>query len=262
MTVTPLGTNGFFPSFSRHTACYAVSYEDRLIILDAGSGLFRFAEPGGEKLLQGVENIDIFLSHYHLDHTFGFYAAFKLFTGKKVKVYGMGNRKVFENLTHQNIFPVDYEKVFSNFSWEKLKPGKNEMENYSVKTRRQYHRGEGSLAFRFEFKREKILSYVTDSEANEESVEFAKGTTLLLHEHVESGEELLEKNVSLEKHCMDGHVTTAGAAMVARSAEAGRLYLIHHDPFRDLDKLKEQEKLAQSIFKNSRIAEDFKEIRF
>ena len=95
MKLIPLGTNGFFPSFGRQTACYAIPIKKTLIILDAGSGLFRLAEPVGKKLLDGIDEIHLYLSHYHLDHTFGFYAAFKLFNNVKVRVFAPSGRQVF-----------------------------------------------------------------------------------------------------------------------------------------------------------------------
>src|SRR3989344_8948195 len=112
MTIIPLGTNGFFPSFGRQTMCFAILLGKTLIILDAGSGLFRLAEPIGKKLLTGVDTIHIYLSHYHLDHTFGFYAAWKFFAGKKVTVFGNSAKRVFEELYRQQYIPGFFEKQF------------------------------------------------------------------------------------------------------------------------------------------------------
>ena len=121
--ILPLGTNGFFPSFGRESASYVIPCGDILIILDAGSGLFRLAEPQGQTLLKQSSQIHLYLSHYHLDHTFGFYGAFNLFKDKNVTVFGMENKKVFSELPSLNYFPIDYEKEFSHFRWKKLGPG-------------------------------------------------------------------------------------------------------------------------------------------
>src|SRR3989304_416761 len=121
MKIIPLGTNGFFSSFDRQTACFVIPYQKRLIFFDAGSGLFRLAEPEGQKLLRRVGEVDLFLSHYHLDHTFGFYAAFKLFKGKKVSVYGVHEKQVFSEFIKLKYFPIDFSKEHSNFTWKTLK---------------------------------------------------------------------------------------------------------------------------------------------
>ena len=199
MKIIPLGTNGFFSSFNRQTACYADPYGKTLIILDAGSGLFRLAEPGGRKLLQGVSDIHLFLSHYHLDHTFGFYAAFKLFEGKKVSVYVAHEKQVFSEFVKLQHFPVDYSKEHKNFTWKTLTAGNHKVAGYQVFVRKQFHRGEGSLAFRLEFPSGKSMAYVTDSEPTYESIEFVRGVDLLLHEHEKAGEKSkYRKGVILE----------------------------------------------------------------
>src|SRR3990167_10645191 len=130
MKIIPLGTNGFFSSFNRQTACYAIAYNGRLIILDAGSGIFRFAEPDGKRLLSGFSKIDLFLSHYHLDHTFGFYAAFKLFAGKQVTVYGSHEKQVFSEFVKLKHFPIDFSKEHKNFDWKTVGEGKNKISDY------------------------------------------------------------------------------------------------------------------------------------
>lgn len=263
MKIIPLGTNGFFPSFGRGTACYAIPYGKKLIILDAGSGLFRLAEPEGEKLLKGVAEVHLFLSHYHLDHTFGFYAAFKLLQGKKVIVFGSHKKQVFSEFINIKYFPVNYSKVHHNFLWRELEEGSHKIGSYKVAVRRQYHRGEGSLAFRFELPSKKSLAYVTDSEPTKESVEFVSKVDLLLHEWEFTGNKILEKGkIKLEEQIHDGHVTTLGACLIAGRAKAGKLILIHHHPFADERELNRQLKLARSIFPKTELAYDLKAIKF
>lgn len=265
MHVIPLGTNGFFPSFGRETMCFAVSFGKTLIILDAGTGLFRLAEPKGKKLLNGAKNIHLYLSHYHLDHTFGFYAAFNLLKGKKVTVFGSSTKKVFSELPALRYFPVNYDRQFSNFLFHKLTIGKQEVDDYAVFVRKQYHRREGSLALRFEFsqKIKTSLAYVTDSEPTQEGVEFVKNTTLLLHEHWSSGVDLgREKGMKLEDNLIDGHVTTIGAALIAKEANVGKLCLVHHYPFYDGKQLEKQQDFAKTIFPKTELAFDWKPISF
>jgi len=259
MKIIPLGTNGFFSSFGRATACYAVPFKETLIILDAGSGLFRFAEPGGKKLLKGVSDVHLFLSHYHLDHTFGFYAAFKLLEGKKVTVFGSEEREVFSEFPPLEYFPIDYSQKHRHFSWRKLEEGTHKISSYKVSVLKQNHRREVSLGFRFKFE-DKSLAYITDTEVSKEGTEFVKDADLLLHEHGFSGEKLLGKK--LENQVIDGHVTTIGAALIAKKAKVGKLVLIHHFPFHDEKKLAEQLKVARSIFPETILAKDLKAIEF
>ena len=263
MKIIPLGTNGFFPSFGRQTASYAIPLGKLLIILDAGSGLFRLAEPEGKKLLEGVSEVHLFLSHYHLDHTFGFYAAFRLLERKTVKVYAASVKKVFSEFKPMGYFPIDYKKEMKNFQWYSIKESTQHINSYRVDVRKQYHNGEGSLAFRFYFSPQLELAYITDSDQiTPESIKFVKGSSILLHEHFMSGRGDYPKNKDDTSTFAWGHVTSIGAAEVAKEAKVGNLALIHHFPYADNNQLEQQLKIAQSIFPNTNLAKDLEDIQF
>ena len=263
MKIIPFGTNGFFPSYSRQTACYVIPYGKILIILDAGSGLFRFAEPIGIKLLAKVREIHVFLSHYHLDHTFGFYSAFALFRGKKVTVFGSHEGGVFSEFITQENFTEKYSKKNKNFIFKTLSEDVIRIMDYEVFVRRQFHRGVGSLAYRFAFSGNKTVAYVTDSEPNAESIEFVRDADLLLHEHdFENEKSKYVKGTKLEKLFNGAHVTTAGAAVTANRAKVKKLYLIHHNPFANDESLNRELKASKSIFKESFLAKDLEAINF
>lgn len=233
--------------------CFAIPLGKILVLLDAGSGMFRFAEPLGKKLLKGVEEIHIFLSHFHLDHTFGFYAAFKLFESIPVNVFiPEGEQELSDYLTVKN-FLTAYQNKHANFSWEYIKASNNEHKLFKVTTCQQKHRGVGSLAYRFMIG-EKEIAYVTDSEPHKEGVEFVRGVNLLLHEHYFVG--------SKSNHYEGGHITTVGAATIAKEAKVGRLVLIHHNPFFDDKQLEKQLQKARNIFPKTILAYDIKTIEF
>jgi ribonuclease BN (tRNA processing enzyme) len=257
MTIIPLGTNGFFSSYGRQTACYAVPLGKILILLDAGTGLFRLAEPEGQRLLNKAETVHIFLSHYHLDHAFGFYAAFKLLEGKSVKVFAPSGRQIFSELVVLRHFPVDYEKVHRNFAWHNINEPNSSIDGYNVKVRTQNHRGERSFAFRFRIK-DKEIAYVTDGEPTKNGMEFVENVDLLLHEHDYSGEELCIKDYT--KQLIDGHVTTMGAAQIAECAKVRKLALIHHKPFYGNKRLEKLLKIAKNIFPRTILAKDLETI--
>ncbi|OGF99719.1 hypothetical protein A2Y99_01985 [Candidatus Gottesmanbacteria bacterium RBG_13_37_7] len=251
MEIIPLGTNGFFASFGRQTACYAIPYGNILILLDAGSGLFRLVEKEGRKLLHNAKEVHIFLSHYHLDHVFGFYAAFEILKKKKVTVFSYEGRKIFSELCSLNHFPIDYQKKHKNFSWKAIGEGSQKINSYQVSVKKQNHRGEVSLAFRFKFSGKKMtdISYVTDSEPTQGLVEFIDGTQILLCEHTESGSKHKKrKNQKLEDQILDGHTTSIGAAMIAKKAKIERLFLIHHKPLNNKKNLRQQLKIAKKVF--------------
>ena len=259
MKIIPLGTNGFFSTYGRQTACYAIPLDKTLIILDAGSGLFRLAEPIGQELLKDAKEIHLYLSHYHLDHTFGFYAAFKLLKGKKVTVFACGGRQVFSEFIELEYFPINYSEKHKNFRWKVIDEGIYDLISYKVSVRKQNHRGEVSLGFRFKFS-DGELAYITDTEPTKKSIEFVRNVDLLLHEHGYLGKELIGKK--LEEQTIDGHVTTLGAATIAKEAKVGSLALIHHFPFYDYKRFEVQLNVARTIFPKTYLAQDLKEIEF
>lgn len=257
-----MGQTDFSPTFGRETACFAVPSGKTLIVLDAGSGLFRLAEPKGRKLLSKASKVHLFLSHYHLDHTFGFYAAFKLLAGKKVTVFAGTEKKVFADLAKE-YFPINFDQEYANFTWQKVSAGNNQVADYEVNVRKQYHNEAGSLAFRFKFANGKELGYVTDSEPTYESADFISGVDLLLHEHYLSGDGILKKaNVRLEDHFEGKHVTTAGAAIIAKEGKVGKLALIHHFPFYDDERLEKSLRVTRSLFPQTILTQDLKPIEF
>lgn len=252
MVMIPFGTNGFFDSYDRKTMCFVVPHGKILLILDAGSGLFRFVEPAGQALLTGVEEVHIFLSHYHLDHTFGMYAAFRLFEGKKVKVFAPDGKQRFSDSLEASDFPEQYVKHNPHFSWNMLGEGSVRMKDYVFSARRQNHRGEISLGYRFQFPLGNELAYITDTDTSQEGIDFVKGVQTLLHEHYFPGPNKM----------IGGHVSTVGAATTAKKASVDRLVLVHHNPFFDTEKLKEQLKIAQNIFPKTILAKDLHAIEF
>jgi ribonuclease BN (tRNA processing enzyme) len=262
MRLIPLGTNGFFSSFGRETACFAIPYKKTLILLDAGTGLFRLAEPIGKKLLSDINAVHLYLSHYHLDHTFGFYAAFHLLKDKKVTVFGSHRRQVFWEFVTLKYFPVDYAKKHKNFKWINLEEGRHKIADYQVSVRKQNHRGEVSLCYRFDFPEGKSLAYLTDGDPEVGKIPFVEGIDLLLHEHEPARKKIPADLAHLDKLHAGGHTTPEGAALIAREAQVGELVLIHHLPNVDVHELKKQLKVAKSVFPKTELAYDLQEINF
>src|SRR5689334_15105484 len=63
MKVVFLGTAGYHPNDRRHTAC--LTLPELGIVLDAGTGMYRLIDH------IHTPQLDIFLTHTHLDHIFG-----------------------------------------------------------------------------------------------------------------------------------------------------------------------------------------------
>lgn len=260
MEIIPLGTNGFFSSYGRETACYVIPLGKTLVILDAGSGLFRFVQTKIAAVLDSCTEIHLYLSHFHLDHTMGLYAVAKLFKNKPVTIFSQKDSvQTVSDFIRTRDLPEAFHKAYAEINWQYIEKGIIEQKEYTVNVICQKHRQTTSLGYRLSFADSKSVAYITDAVPDNDSIKFAHGATILLHEHNTTGDNLPRM---VTEQIEDGHSTTIGAALIAKEEEVKKLYLIHHNPF-DTDKiLISKLHAAKTVFPESFLAQDLKKILF
>jgi ribonuclease Z len=248
MKLVPLGTTGYHPNELRQTACYMLPESGA--VFDAGTGAHRLA-----KYLVGDE-LDLFLSHAHLDHIIGLTFLLETFHQhpmRRATVHGDPRKlaAVREHLFHVDLFPVPIP-----VEWRALAK-QVPLRDGGVVTHFPLTHPGGSLGFRVDWPG-KSLAYVTDTTASSASnyVESIRGVDLLLHECNFSDDE-----IPPEFAVKTGHSQTSQVAELAKRADVGRLVLIHIAPHHNrvdpvgVDK-------ARKIFAKTEIAEDCKAIEF
>ena len=77
MKLIALGTAGYHPTERRQTACFLLP--ELGIVLDAGTGMFRLRER------LATTQLDIYLTHAHLDHVAGLTFLLDVFNGKPME---------------------------------------------------------------------------------------------------------------------------------------------------------------------------------
>lgn len=244
---------------------YLVPLKSRLIILDGGTGLFRLFKGRFNRLVNKYSQVDFFFSHFHFDHMMGFFYLHKILRAKKVNIHGPAksiNQYSPEEVLKRFISHPFYSLPINDFPFEmnfvELKSGEYKMEGYKVKVRRQEH-PKSSLAYRFDFG----LSYVTDSDCVEETASLVEGSKLLLHEHWMSGKKLLKvKDIKIGDCSEIGHTTAFGAALIAKKAKVGKLFLVHHYPFYNKRQLNGNLQLVKKVFRKTELLFDLNEIEF
>lgn len=244
MRIVLLGTGGYHPNERRHTACLMIP--ELGIIFDAGTSFFRVPD-----FLQ-TRDIQIFLTHAHLDHIVGLsFFLVPMLTDQvnSVKVFGEETKldAIKIHLFSEEIFPVlpDYE--FVSIPETVSVPGGG-----ILRHQKQEHPG-GSLGYRIDWP-DHSLAYMTDTAHPEQNLEFVHDVDLLIHECYFPDEmaEWADKT---------GHSHTTPVAQLARDCNAGKLVLTHIDPQRAGDDPIDI-KVAQKIFPNTILGEDLMEIDF
>ena len=228
MKLVPLGTNGFFPTFGRQTQCNLVLTDEAAILLDAGTGLGRLLEPEIAKLVDGYERLDIFLSHYHLDHCIGLAYLPEVWQGREVVVHGPAPpfAEATPDEALSRLLNAPFSVPLAAFPLKvKLVPVNESplsVGGLDLSFRGQTHMY-GSMGIRIG----DDIAYVTDTIADDGTIDLARNVRLLMHEVYLTDTELETGGINALNH---SHVS--GVARIAREANVGRLMIVHHNPRR------------------------------
>jgi ribonuclease Z len=222
-----LGTAGYHPNERRQTTCLMLP--EAGIVLDAGTGLFRIRN----HLL--TRTLDIFLSHAHLDHTFGLTVLLDALFEKdieRVTVHGEAAKlaAIERHLFAQEIFPVA-----PPYGARPLQQSLQLACGALVTHFPLAHPG-GSIGYRFDWpaaagQPARSLAFVTDTTcAGEHSpyLEHVRGVDLLIHEcNFRDGQEAWAAKT--------GHSSTTPVARLAAAAGVKRLVLMHFNALDESD---------------------------
>jgi ribonuclease BN (tRNA processing enzyme) len=219
--LTILGGGGWFPAHERQTACALLRDGDNAIMIDAGTGVGRAIER--PELLEGVQRLDILLTHFHLDHIAGlaYLPAVGLcpqttIWGPGALLYGAPTQAILAPVSHEPFHPVPLED--QEIIVRDLPPGELELGGVRVALRAQPRHSAPSLGFRFD----DTLAWITDTAYDPDSAPFAAGCAMLAHEAWFTT--AAPRNVEI-------HSAAAQAARVATEAGIEQLLLIHLPPF-------------------------------
>ncbi len=235
MHVTLLGTMGWMPSDRRETTSFLWHDERSLFILDAGTGLRRLLEAPQAALLEGHDEVHLFLTHYHLDHVCGLAYLPGVLPGRRLVIHaaaesvtGVDPERAVGGLLRKPYNPRDWEEL-EDIRVEALAAGSNVVAGHIVGVRAQQH-SDVSVAYRFDDE----LVLATDTRADLGTAEFAAGAHVLLHEAWYNGADpLTEASPPELRPGYAAHSEAAAVARIAADADVGRLVLMHLNPLHD-----------------------------
>jgi ribonuclease Z len=216
MKLILLGTAGYHPNDRRHTLCMLVP--ECGVMLDAGTGAYR-----APRYLQGPD-LDVFLTHAHLDHVIGLTYLFDLmraFPLRRVTVRGMPDKlaEIDSHLFAQALFPKRPPCEFRPLLGNKV-----DLNEQGRLTWFPLEHPGGTIGFRLDWPGHS-MAYVTDTTATPDApyVQHIRGVDLLVHE-------CYFPDAQADWARLTGHSHTTPVAKVAREAGVGRLLLTHINP--------------------------------
>ncbi len=276
--------------YGGNTSCVEVRARDRILILDAGTGIINLGSQLTQETRNGPLDLTILFSHTHHDHIQGlpfFAPAYR--PDCQLRLYGPRtlSEDLHQVLTHAmspHYSPIGLDelkaRIFSQnitendvLVFDEGTPEPNVLREHEfkndgrkqvvVRILRSYgHPKVGVFIFKVEVNGKSVV-YATDTEgyvgADTRLIEFARGANLLIHDAQYTPEEYLDNGFPKQGF---GHSTYEMAARVAREAQVENLVLFHHEPSHDDDKIADMVAKTRELFPNADAGTEGKEFTF
>ncbi|TNE39140.1 MAG: MBL fold metallo-hydrolase [Alphaproteobacteria bacterium] len=244
--------------YGGNTSCVEVLIGDRILILDAGTGVRML----GKCLMErGIREYLFLQSHTHWDHINGFpffapiyspEAKIKIMAGHLCELGGI--KKVLSSQMCQPTFPVPFAEVAAEVKFTDFRAGESFSlgDGISVRTAPLKH-PDGGTGYRIEADG-KSLCYVTDTEhkpgkPDQDILDLIEGADLVIYDATYTDEEY-------PTFVGWGHSTWQEGIRLCQEAGAKQLAIFHHDPSHDdafMDKIAED---ACRVWPNAFVARE------
>ena len=238
--------------FGGETSCVEIRSENNeLIILDMGTGLNNL----GKSIInekKSPEIINIFLSHYHWDHILGFLTFMPIYNSDyTINIYGNNKNTsindISKKLLDKTFWPVSIDMLKAKINFIELNNKKVVIDNMEITCSEHIHPN-GATSYKISKNNYEIV-YTTDCEhpdnnLSNDVINFAQNADVLIHDSHFTPQDL-------ETHKGWGHSSWDQAAQVAKLANINKLFLFHFSPEYDDLSVKEMEKNAKKVFKES-----------
>lgn len=242
MKIHFLGTNGWYNSPTGETSCVLIDAREAYVILDAGNGFRKL-----DKLITNPEKpIYLFLSHFHLDHTYGFHVMPKMKWPQGLTIIGQKGSKKFLNILINTPWTCPIDKLNTKVKIEDVKPGRYG-KPIPFECAFLVH-ADPCMGYRLTLEG-KVVTYLTDTGLCDAVVPLAQHADLLISECAWRVQ---------NQYPGWPHLAPEDAATVALQAQVRQLALIHFDAngYPNFSDREDAEHRAKAIFANTRAMRD------
>jgi phosphoribosyl 1,2-cyclic phosphodiesterase len=224
--------------YGGNTPCIEVRCGEHVLIFDAGTGL----RPLGLELVKdkGIRQVDIFITHCHLDHVVGLPFFAPLFRkGFRVRVWAANLlpansiERVMRMLMSSPLFPIQIEIFKAAIEFHDFRSGEvlHPHENVVLRTAPLDH-PDSSNGYRLEYGG-RTFALVSDTEGfpgkcDSDLTSLAKNADLAVYDATYTEDEIVSR-------IGWGHSTWLRGIRLAEKANVKHLCLFHHDPSHDDD---------------------------
>jgi len=266
------GVRGSIPTPGRttleyggNTSCIEVRVGDQIIVLDAGSGLRMLGRALQTEFGQRPLDLTLLLTHTHWDHIQGLPFFLPVYQPQnRLRVLGYegarhGLETVLTSQMESPFFPIGLREVPANVKIEELKQMQFTLNGVEVAAFRAYHPGM-CVGYRLSFNASSI-AFFPDNELRYEGDPATQTTTFREHLTRMNNEELsgfvrgvdvliMDTQYDREeysRHVGWGHGCVDAVVKLALNSQVKQLFLFHHDPDHDDEKVSQMVKHAQAL---------------
>ena len=257
--------------YGGNTACIEVRADEEIIILDSGTGI----RPLGLKLASEFKDrplrLTILITHTHWDHIQGFPFFMPAYNPKNhIRILGYegaraGLAGIFSSQMEGPYFPIGLKELPSNITIEEVKEMHFAIGKVKVQASFMNHPGvcvgyrlntsNGSIVYMPDnepfhrihakpntdlFHREAAREFAREQE--QKMAEFARGADMLVIDAQYDAEEY-------KSHMGWGHGSVDDVVALAVRAQVKRLFLFHHDPEHDDERISQMVEQARKLVK-------------
>ncbi len=225
--------------YGGNTACIEIRCGEKVFIFDAGTGLRDLGETIAR---DGVKDVDLFLSHTHIDHIAGFpffYHAYR--PGNRLRVWsghleeGVTTEGVLRQFMSPPLWPVPVDIFEADVSYHDFKAGDTMTPSDDVTLRTApLNHPQNATGYRVDYNG-KSICYITDTEQWEDGLDrnilgLIDGADIVIYDSMFSDAEYADYKGW-------GHSTWEEGLRLADAANVGTLVIFHHMPERTDDQM-------------------------